>query len=443
MVPFCSSAPIEKFGRIGPYFEVYFPINQLFANMKKEENCLRLEEIRSALAEADAERLRAGVSAQERELMEEACVTLREAERRAIVNAETGLVERFRESAGSVNLQAKRIRALVTKLNKIPKGLDTVESVIKECVKVLRAIAMWCTMLFLLVFMGSCASMSKAQLKRVGALAVVSDSAVAGPGSVFRLLDEVRVDRGLMYAASLSGAEARVAELNGVALGSAEFSRLSEKADVCVGILESYIRALKSLSNEARWRSSGVELRGIGRNIDSLAIAYSGLGFDELYEPGLAKQLGKTSGYLAEQYGKRRQLKLVRQIVAEGDSIVGTCCSLLIAALKSPEMLELIENERVGLEQDYKAYLNSCSVRGVEPWVEFDRVYVEDRLKIEASRDVRRQCITRLQAFRRAHAALLRELQDGHRTYDEFSDALFELNRQIVDIGDGSFWHRF
>ena len=138
------------------------PIIQLFANMKKEENCLRLEEIRTALAKADAERLSAGVSAQERELMEEACVTLREAERRAIVNAETGLVERFRESAGSVNLQAKRIRALVTKLNKIPKGLDTVESVIKECVKVLRAIAMWCTMLFLLVFMGSCASMSKA-----------------------------------------------------------------------------------------------------------------------------------------------------------------------------------------------------------------------------------------------------------------------------------------
>ena len=417
--------------------------------MKKEENCLRLEEIRTALAKADAERLSSGVSAQERELMEEACVTLREAERRAIVNAETGLVERFRESAGSVNLQAKKIRALVTKMNRIPKGLDAAESVIKECVKVLRAIAMWCTMLFLLVFMGSCASMSRAQLKRVGALAVMSDSAISGPGSVLRLLDEVRLDRGLMYAASLSGADARVAELDGVALGSRDLARLSEKADLCVGILESYIRALRSLSNEARWRSNGVELRGIGRNIDSLAIAYMALGLDEAfgfgeaYEPGLAKQLGKTSGYLAEQYGKRRQLKIVREIVAEGDSIVATCCSLLIAALKSDEMLELIENERAGLEQDYKAYLNSCSVRGVEPWVEFDRVYVEDRLKIEASRYVRRQCITRLQAFRRAHAALLRELQDGHRTYDEFSDALFELNRQIVDIGDGSFWHFF
>ena len=358
--------------------------------MKKEENCLRLEEIRTALAEADAERLSAGVSAQERELMEEACVTLREAERRAIVNAETGLVERFRESAGSVNLQAKKIRALVTKMNRIPKGLDATERVIKECVKVLRAIALWCTMLFLLVFMGSCASMSKAQLKRVGALAVVSDSAVAGPGSVFRLL------------------------------------------------VESYIRALKSLSNEARWKQNGVELRGIGRNIDSLALALGAFdgafGLDEVYEPGLAKQLGKTSGYLAEQYGKRRQLKIVREIVAEGDSIVGTCCSLLIAALKSPEMLELIENERVGLENNYKAYLNSAGLRGVEPAYEFDRLYIDNRLKIESAKDVRRQCITRLQAFRRAHAALHKEL-DNPRSYAEFSDALFELNRQLYAIG--------
>lgn len=402
--------------------------------MKKEENCLRLEEIRTALAEADAARLSSGVSAQERELMEEACVTLREAERRAIVNAETGLVERFRESAGSVNLQAKKIRALVTKMNKIPKGLDATERVIKECVKVLRAIAMWCTMLFLLVFMGSCASMSKAQLKRVGALAVVSDSAVSGPGSVLKLLDEVRVSRGLMYAASLSGADARVAELNGVALGSAELARLSEKADVCVGILESYIRALKSLSNEARWKQNGTELRGIGRNIDSLAIAYNKLDWGDDVEPGLAKQLGKTSGYLAEQYGKRRQLKLVREVVAEGDSIVGTCCSLLIAALKSPEMLELIENERVGLEQDYKAYLNYYHLNNITPEPEFDRLYIANRLKIESAKDVRKQCITRLQTFRRAHAALLKEL-DNPRSYAEFSDALFELNRQLYAIG--------
>ena len=243
--------------------------------MKKKEPCLRLEEIASALAKADCERLNAGLSAQERELMEQACVTLREAERQAIVNAESGLVERFREGAASTNLQAKKIRALVTKLNKIPKALDITETVIKECVKVLKAIALWCTMLFVLVYMSSCASMSKAQLKRVNSLAVVSDSAITGPGSVLSLLDEVRLDRGLMYAASFSSADARVSELNGLALGMAEQGRLSSKADLCMDIMASYIRALRSLSNEARWKQNGTELRGIGRNIDSLAIVYN------------------------------------------------------------------------------------------------------------------------------------------------------------------------
>ena len=238
-----------------------------------------------------------------------------------------------------------------------------------------------------------------------------------------------------MYAASFSSADARVAELNGVALSASDFGRLSEKADVCVSILESYIRALKSLSNEARWKQNGTELRGIGRGLDSLAIAYSLVwdGLDEYYEVGMAKQLGKTSGYLAEQYGKRRQLKLVREVVAEGDSIVASCCDGLIAALKSDELLGLIENERVGLERDYKAYLNSCSLNGVAPVVEFDRVYVSDRIKIETAGTVRRQCVTRLQAFRRAHAALLKEL-DGGRSYEELSDALFELNRQVVAV---------
>lgn len=400
---------------------------------KKEEICLRLDEISSALAKADKERLNVGLSAQEREMMEQACVTLREAERRAIVNVETGLVERFQESAESVNLQARKIRALVTKLNKIPKRLDFTESVIKECVKVLKAIALWCTMLFMLVYMSGCASMSKAQLKRVNALAVVSDSAVSGPGNVLELLDQVRLDRGLMYAASLSTADARVTELNGLALNFAEQARLASKADLCVSILESYIRALKSLSNEARWKQNGTELRGIGRNIDSLAIVYNRLDWGTFYEPGMAKQLGKTSGYLAEQYGKRRQYKLVKQMVAEGDSIVAACCNVLISALKSDELLQLIENERVGLENNYKVYLNSARLRGVEPVVDLDRMYVEDRIKIETARDTRRRCVTTLQAFRRAHAALLKEM-DNPRSYDELSDALFELNRQIVQL---------
>lgn len=41
--------------------------------------------------------------------------------------------------------------------------------------------------------LGSCVSMSKTQLKRVGSLAVMNDSVLVGLESVLKLLDEVRL----------------------------------------------------------------------------------------------------------------------------------------------------------------------------------------------------------------------------------------------------------
>ena len=399
----------------------------------KNTTCLRLEEIANALSKADSARMAPEMSRQDRVIMEQACVTLREAERTAIVNVETGLVERFTQNASSVNLQAKNIRALVTKINKIPKSLDVTETVIKQCVKVLKAIAMWCTMLFLLVYMSGCASMTKAQLKRVNDLAVVSDSSMTGPGSVLRLLDEVRLERGLMYAASLQGTETHIQELNGLADAVAQQNRLVEKSDVCINILESYIRALKSVSSETRWKQNGTELRGIGRNMDSLAIAYNNLDRGTLYEPGIAKQIGKTTGYLAEQYGKRRQRYVVKGILEHGDTLVNACVKSLVSELKSDDFKGLIANERNGLENNYRAYLNATALNHTPPHSDFDRIYVESRLKIEQAESLRRKCITMIQSFGRAHTALLKEM-DNRATYTEFMDGLYELNKQIVAL---------
>lgn len=401
----------------------------------RKDPCLRLDEIASALSQADAARMAPELSSADRVIMEQACVTLREAERTAIVNVETGLVERFQESAGSVNLQAKNIRALVTKINKIPKSLDITETVIKECVKVLKAIALWCTMLFVLIYMSSCASMTKAQLKRVNNLAVVSDSSITGPGSVLRLLDEVRLERGLIYAASLQGADTRIQELNGLADAQTQQARLADKSDVCINILSSYVRALKSVSSETRWKQNGTELRGIGRNMDSLAIAYNKLDWGTLYEPGIAKQIGKTTGYLAEQYGKRRQRHVVKGILEHGDTLVDACVKSLVEELKSDDFKGLIENERTGLENNYRAYLNAAALTGTPPQPAFDRIYVESRQKIDQAESLRRRCITMLQSFSRAHTALLKEM-DNPATYSEFMDELFELNKQIVDIAE-------
>lgn len=403
----------------------------LFASNMKKETCLRLDEIANALSKADAGRMSPELSPEDRVIMEKACVTLREAERSAIVDVESGLVQKFTDSTGSINLQAKEIRALVTRMNRIPLSLDITETVIKECVKVLKAIALWCTMLFIVVYMSGCSSMTKAQLKRVNSLAVVSDSAITGPGSVLRMLDQVRLDRGLMYAASLQGADTRIRELNGLVDATAQMSRLADKSDVCIDILSSYVRALRSVSSETRWKQNGTELRGIGRNLDSLAIAYNKLDWGTLYEPGIAKQIGRTSGYLAEQYGKRHQRKTVQGMLTHGDKLVDECVQTMVSVLKSDEFKSLIDNERQGLENNYRAYLNAASLNGITPSTDLDRLYIESRLRVDLAEQTRRRCITMLQSFGRAHSALVKEMQT-RRTYSEFMDELFELNRQIT-----------
>lgn len=408
----------------------------LFASNMKKETCLRLDEIASALSKADAGRMSPELSPEDRVIMEKACVTLREAERSAIVDVESGLVQKFTDSTGSINLQAKEIRALVTRMNRIPRSLDITETVIKECVKVLKAIALWCTMLFIVVYMSGCSSMTKAQLKRVNSLAVVSDSAITGPGSVLRMLDQVRLDRGLMYAASLQGADTRIQELNGLADATAQMSRLADKSDVCIDILSSYVRALRSVSSETRWKQNGTELRGIGRNLDSLAIAYNKLDWGTLYEPGIAKQIGRTSGYLAEQYGKRHQRKTVQGMLTHGDKLVDECVQTMVSVLKSDEFKSLIDNERRGLENNYRAYLNAASLNGITPSTDLDRLYIESRLRVDLAEQTRRRCITMLQSFGRAHSALVKEMQN-RRTYSEFMDELFELNRQITAYSSG------
>lgn len=394
--------------------------------MKKQN--LSLAEIRQALATADVERTRKELTQEERKVIEQTCVTLRDAERSAIIDVETGLIKGFSDSAQNVNLQAKKIRAIVTRMNKVPKVLDTTETVVKECVKVLKAIATWVMCLLLLV---SCSTLNKSQLQKINAFASVQDSIMSD--AVFKTLADVRLERGLFYTASLTDTESRLHELNAMVSSSTKEEQVSAKANTCFKILANYATALKSLSADTRWKKYGTELRGIGRNIDSLAIAYNKLDWGILYEPGMAKSLGKTSGYLTEQYMKRRQRKFIYDLLNEGDTIVTTCCDALIEGFKSQELLSLIDNEKKGLESDYRAYLNAMDALGRVPNSDFDRIYIGQMAQIEKAEQLRKKDISMLQSLKRSHSSLVKEMKEPS-SYSEFSEDLFELSEQIHDL---------
>jgi hypothetical protein len=102
-----------------------------------------LKELRASIKAIDIKRRGKNLSDSEREVLELTAVALRDAERVAIAKMQKQIIKDMEDKTASLNAQSKVIRAKVTKMNKVPKVLDTIESAIKVAVKIIAAVAKW------------------------------------------------------------------------------------------------------------------------------------------------------------------------------------------------------------------------------------------------------------------------------------------------------------
>ena len=280
----------------------------------------------------------------------------------------------------------------------------------------------------------SCASLTTSQLQRVTNLTVASDTVIATPKAIYNHLAAVRLERGLYYAASLTSAAAREKEINALAAASIADEQLVNRVEVYVNVLNSYLRALRSMSATARWQAYGTEWRGIGRNIDSLLIRFNQTELIDTKIPvGWAKLSGQYAGYMSERFMRVRQAKIVRAFVTEGDTLVAACTDGLIELLKNGDLIDLIENESQGLKNNYEAYLHRLELSGLPADFEADRKYIDLVKRIEAAKKSRSRCVTALQSLRRAHAKLVQELEKKQNV-EFLIDELIELNTLALSL---------
>lgn len=280
-----------------------------------------------------------------------------------------------------------------------------------------------------LFFLSSCSVLTKSQLEMVNKMSAASDSVSVAPAYVFQNLAEVRKERGLFFASSLSGPQAHIKEIEGIAKGVEDDAIIVRRADLYVNVLNSYLRALRSISGTARWEDTGRELRGIGRGIDSLLLAYNKLEWSRELETGHAVALGKSVGFLSEEYLKRRQAAVVKEFVSRGDSLVADCCDALVLLLRKEKVEELIVNEEKGLQANYEAYLKALKLRGESPSVTDDRQYLVLRKELSDTRALRDKCATSLRSLKKAHHKVLTELQE-RKKIDQLYEEIIELNDQ-------------
>lgn len=261
-----------------------------------------------------------------------------------------------------------------------------------------------------------CSPLSKAQIEAVGELTFRSDTVSRSPAILFGEMSELRLERGLYYAASLSSGTARYEEVTALAEASMDDEALVRKAAGYVDVFNSYVRALHSVSSEARWTGIGTEIRGIGSRVDSVLYRYNRLdtGYEDI-PVGYARMAGRVLAYVAEEVMQSVQGTAVRNIVVAGDTLVTASCDSLIAILRSDEMNELIRHERESLRDNYAAYLTALELRGEPVPFESDRLYVELLRRADELSSVRNSCVSALRSFKNAHAKLAADFAAGEK----------------------------
>jgi len=104
---------------------------------------LTLAQIQQAIEQVDRQRMDLSLGVKERGLLELSALALRDAERLAIARLQKEVYKDMEQITARLNELSKRIRTRVTRMNKVPKALDAIETVIKEVVKILVAVGKW------------------------------------------------------------------------------------------------------------------------------------------------------------------------------------------------------------------------------------------------------------------------------------------------------------
>ncbi len=282
----------------------------------------------------------------------------------------------------------------------------------------------------LLMALSGCSSLSKNQLKTIEKFATSCDSFSVYPSLLFREMSELRVERGVYFASSLTTPELRIKELNDIFDQSVKDTAVAKKLDLSMQILQKYSRALKSLAHTNRTIDVGREFRSLGRNLDSLVFAYNGLEITKPLPTGLLNLSGRIIGYGAELIAHGTRSKALREYIIEGDTLVSALCDNLSELMTGEQIKALIINEQEGLKANYLSYLR---IKGSGANITEDRIYLGLLDKVNSIDKMRRGTSTSAKALHRAHNKLAIDVV-RKKKFSEIYEEVSIFNQEVEKL---------
>ncbi len=276
-----------------------------------------------------------------------------------------------------------------------------------------------CYCLILLLFLGSCISVSKEQRTTVRQFAVQAVNFSTLPEKIWMELADIRELRGVYYANSFTNPVTHLNELNAIVQERISNDKVPARVRPVFKILENYANGLVQLSSDAPFDANSKLYGTFGAEVETLVGEYNQSSAVSKLPSGIGNFLAETLNLGTNAYLSNRQFKELKKYVNQADTLVSSLCIEIGRYLSSELLVQLIANEDTGLGESFSFYF----AKRVPPSIESERDYIDLKKRIERLKEFRRQTIDAVKKLRIAHLALEESLNKT-KTIKEIAEAL-------------------
>jgi hypothetical protein len=283
-----------------------------------------------------------------------------------------------------------------------------------------------------LVF-GSCASLTRTQIKAVNRFARTSKNFSAYPSRIMTELAEIRVKRGIYFANSLDSPKLHIGELDDIYTAYKDDYKISSKVDITFKVIDKYAQSLLLLSSDKYASDLETQANNFGADLDSLISTYNSIDREKQVPGGIGGAINKLILLGGKQYIRSRQAKEIKTFVPRADSLISIMTTNLLEFLESTNIQILIKNEEAGINSNYLSFLRQRRAGNQPVSIVNERDYLVLKSNIDEIKNLRRQTVVATKHLRRAHTKLLLEIQ-SKKTLTETITELQELYEDVREI---------
>ncbi len=265
-----------------------------------------------------------------------------------------------------------------------------------------------CYCLILLLFLGSCLSVSKEQRTTVQQFAVRAGNFSTLPEKIWMELADIRELRGVYYANSFTDPVIHLSELDAIVQERISNDKIPARVRPVFKILENYANGLVQLSGDDPFNSNSKLYGTFGIELETLVGDYNQTTEISKLPPGLGTLLTETLNLGTKAYLSNRQSKALKKYVNRADTLVSCLCTEIEKYLSSGLLIQLISNEDSGLGESFRYYFT----KRMPPSIESERDYIGLKKRVERLKEFRLQALHAVKKLRIAHLALKESLNE-------------------------------